>query len=314
MRKIVYLLIALLLVSVGFAQQSASSFTMDDIRNWTGTGPNKSALAIQWVTGDDPANPAAEDIHFLVWGYRWGEEGEAPSGMDMIRAIARSDSRFYVMLGQAGTMGTVIWGFGYDADKSTSFSISNAATGVTVKTDQFVDGIYTLAADPDGFKPVEAADYWMGGWKEYYTSYYVGTNGNEAPSTADFQYSQFGVAQRKLVNGSWDAWTLSSINASEQNAPPVSKLMQAAEANDPSTGNEQLAVSGTNVRYSARTLFLENMDNYVCQIVSMNGRVVERFRVQGENMSLPVNLQSGIYILSGVRGDSSVSYKFSVNR
>ena len=46
MRRLFYLFIALLLVSGGFAQQNASPFTMDDIKNWTGTGPNRAALAV----------------------------------------------------------------------------------------------------------------------------------------------------------------------------------------------------------------------------------------------------------------------------
>lgn len=312
MRKVFYLFITLLLVSVGFAQQPASSFTMDDIQNWTGTGTNKSALAIQWVTGDDPLNPASgDDVHFLVWGYRW-EEGETPSAIDMIRAILKNDPRFYMMLGEAGGIGTVTWGFGYDANKNGTFSISNEITDVTINQDQFVDGVYTFNADPDGFKPVDAADYWMGGWKEYYCTYYTGPNGNEAPATSEFQYTQFGADQRKLVNGSWDAWTLSAINAGETNTPPLSRYMQAAEANNP-TGNEQPTVSDMVIRYSAHTLSLENMDGYTCRIVSMNGRVINRFLVQGEKISLPVNLQKGIYILSGVKDGKPVSYKFRVN-
>lgn len=311
MRRLFYLFIALLLVSGGFAQQNASPFTMDDIKNWTGTGPNRAALAVQWVTGEDPTELVAEDIHFLVWGYRW-EDGEKPSALDMIRAVAQNDSRFYVMLGDAGK-DPVIWGFGYDADNSGSFSLLNKTTSVTIKQDQFVDGVVFLKADPDGFRPVDVADYWMGGWKEYYCSYYTGPVGNEAPSTADFQYSQFGASQRYLTNGSWDAWTLSAIDyVSEQNTPPVSKLMQAAEANDP-TGNESLSFSDTKAYYSARTLFMENMNNYTCRIVSMNGSVVKYFLVRDEKEVLPVNLQKGIYILSAVKGNKSVSYKFVVN-
>ena len=86
MRRLFYLFIALLLVSGGFAQQNVSPFTMDDIKNWTGTGPNRAALAVQWVTGEDPTELVAEDIHFLVWGYRW-EDGEKPSALDMIRTV-----------------------------------------------------------------------------------------------------------------------------------------------------------------------------------------------------------------------------------
>lgn len=311
MRKIVYLFIALYLTAGLFAQQPAASFTMDDIRNWTGTGSNRSALAIQWITGDNPTNPTAEEIHFLVWGYRWEAE-DKPTGLDMIRAVAKEDPRFYVMLEDSEN--ATVWGFGYDATDNGTFAIKNDKTSVTISQADFVNGIVSIKANPDGFKPNDAANYWMGGWKEHYCTYYTGSNGNTAPTTQHFSYAQTGADLRLLANGSWDAWTLSAIDVvSEANIPPLSKYMQAAEANDGgSTNNEKPTVNEASAFYSDCMLYLNNMEGYTCSIVSIVGKTVDRFQVKDQKESRPVALQKGIYILAGTKGGSKVSFKFVV--
>lgn len=58
-------------------------FSVDDITHWVGQGPNRSMLAVQWVTDDcaDLLHPSDDEVFFRAWGYRWapGEKG-APTG------------------------------------------------------------------------------------------------------------------------------------------------------------------------------------------------------------------------------------------
>lgn len=309
--RILYLFISLFLMAGLSAQErAAASFTMDDIRNWTGAGPNRSALAIQWITGDNPADPAVTDVHFLVWGYRW-KDSEKPTGLDMIRAIAKSDPRLFVML-QAPD-GSTIWGFGYNMNKNKPFVIINSKTSVTIKQEDFIDGIVSITANPDGFKPTDTADFWMGGWYDYYCTYYTASSGNIAPSTQEFSYSQMGANLRLLTDGSWDAWTSSPIDAAtEPNIPPISRLMQAAEANGSPTSNEQLTATDASVFYKDQHLYLNNMKDYSCSIISITGKTINNFLVKEQMESRLLPLQKGFYILNGFNGKAKVTIKFVV--
>lgn len=312
MRKIFYLFLCFFLVAGLSAQQQAATFNLDAIQNWTGNGPNRSALAIQWITGNNQTDPAPADVHFLVWGYKW-ESAAKPTGLDMIRAIAKSDPRLFVML--ENTENATVWGFGYDANKDGLFGIKNSKTTVTFDKDDFINGILSIKNDPDGFTPEDVADYWMGGWKDYYCTYYTGPDGINAPSTNDFSYAQSGAGQRLLANNSWDAWTLSPIDyATESNVPPVSKLMQAADAVDSPTKNETVALNKASVVYARQMLRITNLENYTCRIISMDGMVMEQFKVKEQNEQYPVSLKTGIYVLTGIKGSHQVSFRFSVAR
>ena len=101
----------LLLSAVTLIGLSASGQTVDfdRIRNWTGTGPNKGALVVQFETRD-LKNPGA-----LVWGFRW-EDGDEPTGYDMVTAIAENASNLCVLVQMTGTMGYTLDGIGYYAD------------------------------------------------------------------------------------------------------------------------------------------------------------------------------------------------------
>ena len=63
----------LLSLTIGLSVVTAMAHPIDfdKIRNWTGTGPNRAALVIQY-NGDTYGSDA------YVWGYRW-ENGETPT-------------------------------------------------------------------------------------------------------------------------------------------------------------------------------------------------------------------------------------------
>ena len=203
---------------------SDGQFRFANIKNWTGEGENRSALAIQWITGTNMLEPTDDEVFFLAWGYRW-EKGTEPLGIDMLRAIAKEDPRLYV-----AQSGSYIIGFGYDGNNDGKIEVSNG--NLTISQDNFVDGFYELSSqDFDNLKPVDPEDYWLGGLYKAYPTYWLG-QGNVVPESEEFDYSNFFVIYRSLEDLSWDAWTLSPIDYEEmRNTLPIPRLLQAAEPN-----------------------------------------------------------------------------------
>lgn len=205
--------------------------TMNDILFWTGEGENRSVLAIQWISGDNWENPTQDNVHLLSWGYRW-KAGEQPTGNLMVMALAKADSRLYVIMGSGfgGLESQSVRGFGYDANGDGRFSIKNASTSVTYDAADFKDGVIVLSGDDtgDGYVSADPADYWEGGWREGYWSYYLGDDGESVPASFDYSPSMSGL--RLLTPGSWDAWTFSSVNGGMLNTFPFSEWMVSAIA------------------------------------------------------------------------------------
>lgn len=98
-----------LAVGLSFLTAIAHPIDFDKIRNWTGTGPNKAALVIQY-NGDTYGSDA------YVWGYRW-ENGEQPSGETMMKAICANSSRLSMLTQYTGSMGSTLCGVGYSLNQ-----------------------------------------------------------------------------------------------------------------------------------------------------------------------------------------------------
>ncbi len=101
----------LLSLAVGVCALSASAHPIDfdQIRNWTGTGPNRAALVIQF--NGDLYGPDT-----YVWGYRW-EDGENPSGETMMKAVCANSSRLSMLTQFTGSMGSTLCGVGYSLNQ-----------------------------------------------------------------------------------------------------------------------------------------------------------------------------------------------------
>ncbi len=89
---------------------AAHPIDFDQIRHWTGTGPNKAALVIQF-NGDTYGSDA------YVWGYRW-EDGAHPNGETMMKAICANSSRLSMLTQYTGSMGSTLCGVGYGLNQS----------------------------------------------------------------------------------------------------------------------------------------------------------------------------------------------------
>ncbi|MPT31479.1 MAG: DUF5074 domain-containing protein [Chryseobacterium sp.] len=170
-------------------QSKKADFNFDDIIYWVGTGTNEAAFVVQW---NDAKNPDA-----LVWGFRWN--GTA-TGEDMLKAIAKTDKRFFTLLYQGTQFGSAVGGLGFDLDGNDTNALYK--NGNTTYPLYPVDGIInTTSYDFDDYTAKDADDHWGSGWYSGYWSYWV-----KDPADTEFGYSGLGASSRQLENGSWDVW------------------------------------------------------------------------------------------------------------
>ncbi len=118
-----------LLIGAVAATAMPHPIEFESIRHWTGSGPNRAALVIQF--NGETYGPDA-----YVWGYRW-ENGQKPDGEEMFKAICANSSRLSLLTQKTGTMGGTVCGIGYglnqealgnvrfDFDKARNFEFIN---------------------------------------------------------------------------------------------------------------------------------------------------------------------------------------------
>ena len=169
------------------AAANESTFTFADIVNWSGSGANPAAVAIQWNSGTEK--------NALVWGYRW--DGKATGEM-MLRAIAKADPRFFVMSEEGTGYGSTIAGLGYDVNGDGDFAV--VLKGKVFEPNE--EGVILVKGyGYDGYVPADPDDYWQSGWYQGYWSYWVKESSEDM-----WGYSSLGATNRELVNGCWDGW------------------------------------------------------------------------------------------------------------
>lgn len=156
--------------------------TLDDVQFWVGSGTNRAILVIDWADGLGP--------EALFWGYQWN--GNA-TGLDMLLAVVRADSRLFAHLGQYG-WGTAVFGLGYDRDGDTFFGV-NPDPGFDAL------GVAWSLNPNDGRTAVDLEDHWREGWNSGYWAYYL-----KADENAPWTPSMVGAADRSLSDGVWDGW------------------------------------------------------------------------------------------------------------
>jgi hypothetical protein len=193
MKKIVLAASLLVVGSFGLrAQTLVQSF--DDIQFWTGSGPNRSALVLQWNDGGTPTS--------LAWGYRWS--GNA-TGIGMLKAIAG--------------MTTVT----PPGDPTTVVETSNGADArltLSIQRYGFGDSLFSIGFNDGTQNRIREAwtmnEYWaysiFGGNFDYTNwgspiLYTYNTPGAEAYSSVTWTNSPIGASDRELVDGSWDAFS-----------------------------------------------------------------------------------------------------------
>lgn len=88
------------LVTLAFAG-SAFSFTLDDIKLWSGTGANRAALVIDFSEAGVPA---------FAWGHRF--DGSI-TGLALAEAVDAADANLSMTTQDFGSFGIAITGFAY---------------------------------------------------------------------------------------------------------------------------------------------------------------------------------------------------------
>jgi hypothetical protein len=189
------------------AQTTVNSF--DDIRYWVGTGPNTSALVVQWNDGLNPVS--------MAWGYRW--DGEA-NGVDMLLAVA----------------GTTIIREPEGGDVIEVLTGADSALEITVERYGWGDAIVAIVYQ--GMAQMRTQADWGSGYWEY--SIFAGevdystwngssfdgpftysASGSSAYDQVAWWSSQVGAADRLLVNGSWDSYSFAPGSIPQSVQQPV---------------------------------------------------------------------------------------------
>lgn len=148
----------------------SSAFDFNDIANWTGTGSNRAALAVQWNDGQNPVS--------LVWGYRYNG---TKTGEDMLMAVSSSFASGLYSYTESFGFGLGVYGLGFDTNTNGSRT-------------------YITGATPDAAVPTDATDRWQSGWlSNGYWSFWTGASANSLSEAST------GVTGYTLQNNDWNA-------------------------------------------------------------------------------------------------------------
>lgn len=158
-----------------------------------GSGRKASYLVVKWDDGKGSNKN-------LVWKYLWTTEAEG-TGEAMLKAIAKADPRFYMLVYGGTQYGTAIGGMGFDLNGNGNISLLKNGVSYSL-----TDGLYnTSTYDFDHWTSNDSLDHWRAGWYNGYWSYWT----TDALSTP-YAYSSVGASSRHLSNGSVDGWVYMS--------------------------------------------------------------------------------------------------------
>lgn len=176
-----------MVLGLGQLAQAGAVASLDDIAFWVGSGPNRAALAIDFL-GNDSSDSA------LTWGYRW--DGSA-TGEDMLLDILAADPRLFAKLSAPSGLGRSVYGLGYDGNDDGQFALSDNTTFDA-------DGIF-ISGPADGATSVDAADPYAEGWLLNGFWHYGVAEANPWQG-AGWTASPNGPTSRLLTDGAWDSW------------------------------------------------------------------------------------------------------------
>lgn len=215
------LLAALTLLSLSVPRAAATINDFNDLAIWSGSGPNQSALVIQWNDGKSPTA--------LAWGFNWASPG---SVNDMLLAVLASDVRLFVRGDSETNLGPSYFGFGYG--NSGNFSISGAVDeNGSPAAPLFVGGLWNTNTNPASTQapttsvaavPSNPLDRYREGWFDNgYWELFVGT-GSSYP--VGWTSSLIGIGE-PLANNSW--YVLSFSNPDFSSNPPAAATAAVPE-------------------------------------------------------------------------------------
>ncbi|MBQ4292514.1 MAG: hypothetical protein II752_07275 [Muribaculaceae bacterium] len=191
-----------------------ASFSMDDIKNWTGEGSKRAAFVVQWNFD----NEYVTETNALVFGYRF--DGDNLNATDMIVDIVKNNPRLYMAYDANGAYGAAVNGLGYDANGDGYFFVYGP-NEETIVFDEY--GLYTGSLGGDDLSEVDPTDYWRSGWFSGYWSLFDGDGPNS------LGYSSTGASGIALNDGTWVAFNFCTDMSSW--TPPDFKPFVSAPSN-----------------------------------------------------------------------------------
>lgn len=257
----------------------------DKIEFWTGSGPNRSALVVQFQ--DNGPKEA------YVWGFRWNPDDYptgAPSGEDMFRAIAAGNADLVLFTQYTGSMGSTVDGIGFSFPDSGSvldnltFDFAAAREDSRISFDYFtpntlmgqksapgnLTSVYCSRAineakntnilehpinarvygypayDYDWWQPSAPLDNNALRWNAgWYDGYWSYWVGDS--DFEELSYSGLGMSSRKLADGQVDAWKYALLDG-----PVMFAQRRAGEQNprrETRTGEGSDAYSGASEQW-----------------------------------------------------------------
>lgn len=308
-----------------------TTFSFADIAFWVGEGTNQAALVLSWHDGST-TNP-----DHMVWGYRW-PAGETRTGLDMIKAVASADKRALLLIQYTGSMGYTINGIGYDEDPinlDITFDAASAITHITsykypanaedianqAITAGRLSGIINHPFNANTGTGYPAYDYdywtidrdfypnthWFAGWYNGYWSYFCRDAKNK-----DWEYSSWGASSRELTNGTWDAWSYNADMSNWEGSKPGYPLVAATFAPRTIAASTPIVEDNREAIYSSNELSLKNLKGYRGYITTIFGNQIYTFKINSDNETKNIVLDSGIYTFNAINGSEIISRKFVV--
>lgn len=195
-------------------------FAFRDIKYWIGTGTKKAALVIDWHDGNQP--------EVLVWGYRF--DGKKSAG-DMLEEIANQDPRLLIAIGEGMKSGTCLFSIAYrPVIGAKPYEIRYQEKPLKLKS----EGVYTVDFDPkkddavDHFTISDPTARWQTGfYKIGYWSYF-----HKERRLDPFGYSNFGLWNLQLIDGSWHGISWSPLNNDSMKGELLSSTFTATTIPD----------------------------------------------------------------------------------
>ncbi len=225
-------LLAILATSFVFNSRAQTINGFEDIVLWSGAGvtaTNRAAMVIQWNFGSDPDYTSRS----LVWGFGWNSG--APTGMEMLTAVAAADSRLSLVFHP--DFPSALFGVYYDA--------VNDGSGFTAGAPMDAGG----SEDGSANNP---SNYYQSGWFTGFWGYsifggdleydvfggppdydYLGTETYDQPGSTQFGdvvwiSPGIGAGSRLLANGYWDAWNFGPSFVNVELVSPVAAVPEPA--------------------------------------------------------------------------------------
>jgi len=214
--------------------QTVTGFS--DLNYW-GTGSNHSALVISWNDGKSNST--------MAWGFSWNG---STTVADMLLALASADPRLFVRIDSATSLGTAVFGIGYDANGNGIFSVTGAHdTNGNLTTPVFTAGISDMNTDaghteapyfdnnPDpnaqvasaNTAPGEVADHYAEGWWDNgFWEFSRGGTTTSYPGSWDSTFVN-GISQTTLLDNGWYAFSITTPDYVSQ--PPGAAIAAVPE-------------------------------------------------------------------------------------